>query len=182
MKDVSAENSLAHVPSWGPPLLFRFHLTLKRLRFLGHRNRWFQSMVTSLGTSILLLWPRVVRRLSVRRLLDNLYFRLLLQNCLMDFDETWYGWSSQAPLQVLLFFSQIRPGVDQRRAKVGHGGPILQKNFFFRLEGYSNKPNAYQWTRTMWEEVLLFWSHTEVEYLTRFGRVLIFGLYHFVLF
>ena len=34
----------------------------------------------------------VVRRLSsVCRPLDYLHFRLLLQNRLMDFDETWYG-------------------------------------------------------------------------------------------
>ena len=33
-----------------------------------------------------------VRRPSVvRRPLDYLHFRLLLQNRLMDFDETWYG-------------------------------------------------------------------------------------------
>ena len=30
-------------------------------------------------------------RPSVRRPLDYLHFRLLLQNRLMDFDETWYG-------------------------------------------------------------------------------------------
>ena len=30
----------------------------------------------------------------------------------MDFDETWYGLSTQGLLQVLLFFSQIRPGAD----------------------------------------------------------------------
>ena len=34
--------------------------------------------------------PSVVRP-SVRRPLDYLHFRLLLQNRLMDFDETWYG-------------------------------------------------------------------------------------------
>ena len=30
----------------------------------------------------------------------------------MDFDETLYAWSIQGPLQVLLFFGQIRPGAD----------------------------------------------------------------------
>ena len=37
--------------------------------------------------------PSSVVRLSsvVRRPLDYLHFRLLLQNPLMDFDETWYG-------------------------------------------------------------------------------------------
>ena len=60
--------------------------------------------------------PSVVRP-SVRRPLDYLHFRLLLQNRLMDFDETWYGWSTQGPLQVLLFFGQIRPGADPGRGK-----------------------------------------------------------------
>ena len=32
-----------------------------------------------------------VRPSSVRRPLNYLHFRLLLQNRLMDFDETWYG-------------------------------------------------------------------------------------------
>ena len=35
--------------------------------------------------------------------LDNLHFQLILQNRLMDFDETWYGGCTQGPLQVLLF-------------------------------------------------------------------------------
>ena len=46
----------------------------------------------------------------------------------MDFDETWYGWSTVDPLQVLLFFGQIRPGVDPgRRGKTGHGVPFFKQ-------------------------------------------------------
>ena len=60
----------------------------------------------------------------------------------MDFDETWYGWSTQGPLQVLLFFGQIRPGADPGRGKNRSGGSPSSGNFFFRPEGYSNKPNA----------------------------------------
>ena len=61
----------------------------------------------------------------------------------MNFDETWYGWSTQGPLQVLLFFGQIRPGADPWRGKNGSQGvPFFKKKFFFRPEGYSNKPNA----------------------------------------
>ena len=86
----------------------------------------------------------------------ELHFRLLLQNRLMDFDETWYGWSTQGPLQVLLFFGQIRPGADPGRGKNRSRGSPSSGNFFFRPEGYSNKPNAKQWSRNMWEEVLLF--------------------------
>ena len=58
----------------------------------------------------------------------------------MDYDETWYGWSIQGPLQVLLFFCQIRRRI-QGGAKLGHGGSPSSKNFF-RLEGYNNKPNS----------------------------------------
>ena len=54
---------------------------------------------------------------GVCRPLDNLHFQLLLQNRLMDFDETWYGWSTHGPLQVLLFFGKIHPGADPGRGK-----------------------------------------------------------------
>ena len=53
------------------------------------------------------------------------HFQLLLQNRLMDFDETWQGWSTDGLLQVLLFFGQIHPGRIQGGAKIGHGGPLL---------------------------------------------------------
>ena len=43
----------------------------------------------------------------------------------------------------------------QGRAKIGDGGASSRK-CFFRLEGYSNKPNVQQWSRSMWDEVLLF--------------------------
>ena len=72
--------------------------------------------------------PSSVRLSSVCRPLDNLHFRLLLQNRLMDFDETWYGWSTQGPLQVLLFFGQIRPGADPGWGKNrSRGVPFFKK-------------------------------------------------------
>ena len=46
----------------------------------------------------------------------------------MDFDETWYGWSAQGPLQVLLFFGQIRRGADPGRGKNrSRGVPFFKK-------------------------------------------------------
>ena len=87
-----------------------------------------------------LLWSRVVRRPASVCPLDNLHFQILLQNCLIDYDETWNGWSTQGPLQVLLFFGQICPGADPGWGKTQ--GVPSSKNFFFRPEGYSNKPNA----------------------------------------
>ena len=62
----------------------------------------------------------VVRKLS--------HFQLLLQNRLMDFDETWYAWSTHGPIQVLLFFGQIRPGADPGRGKNRSPGvPFFKK-------------------------------------------------------
>ena len=71
-------------------------------RFLGHRTYCNHARCPSV----------------LRRLLDNLHFQLLLQNRLIDFDETWYGWSTQGPLQVLLYFGQIRPGAGPSGAKI----------------------------------------------------------------
>ena len=54
-----------------------------------------------------------------------------LQNCLMDIYETWNGRSAHGPLQVLLFFGQIRrkadPGRGQNRSL---GVPFLNKLLF----------------------------------------------------
>ena len=44
------------------------------------------------------------------------------------------------------FWAKSAQGWIQGRAKIGHGvgggGSPYPKNFFFRLEGYSNKPNT----------------------------------------
>ena len=46
----------------------------------------------------------------------------------MDFDETWYGWSTQGPLQVLLFFGQIPPEADPGQGKnMSRGVPFFRK-------------------------------------------------------
>ena len=60
----------------------------------------------------------------------------------MDFDETWKEWRTDGPLQVLLFFGQICPGADPGRGKNRSQGSPSLRNFFFRPEDYSNKPNA----------------------------------------
>ena len=106
--------------------------------FLGHRSQRLQwpIVITRCPSSVVRRPSSVVRRLSsvVRRLssvcrpLDYLHFQLLLQNRLMDFDETWYGWSTQGPLQVLLFFGPIRPGADPGRGKNrSRGVPFFRK-------------------------------------------------------
>ena len=99
---------------------------------LGHRSRRLQWLI------VITRCPASV----IRRPLDNLHFRLLLQNRLMDFDETWYGGSTKGSFQVLLFFGQIRPGADPGQGQNKSRGIPFLKSFFFRLGGYSIKPNA----------------------------------------
>ena len=60
------------------------------------------------------------------------------------------------PYKCCCFSTRSAQGRIQGGAKIGHGGSPSFRNFFFRPEGYSDKPNAYQWSRSMWEEVLLF--------------------------
>ena len=46
----------------------------------------------------------------------------------MDIYKTWKGWSAHGPLQVLLFFGQIRPGADPGRGKHrSQGVPIFNE-------------------------------------------------------
>ena len=60
------------------------------------------------------------------------------------------------PYKCCCFSARSSQGRIQGGAKIGHGGSPSSRNFFFRPEGYSDKPNAWQWPRSMWEEVLLF--------------------------
>ena len=55
------------------------------------------------------------------------HFQLLLLNRLMDFGETWKGWSIYGPLLVLFFSASSALGRIQGAAKIGHGGPLLQR-------------------------------------------------------
>ena len=88
-----------------------------------------KECITFKGTGVKgssdLLWSRVVRRPSV--VFDNLHFQLLLQNRLIDFDETWYGWSTQGPLQVLLFSARSAQGQIVGGTKIGHGAPFFKE-------------------------------------------------------
>ena len=122
-----------------------------------------------------------VRRPSVvRRPLDNLHFQLLLQNRLIDVDETWYGWSTQGPLQVLLFFGQIRPGADPGRVQNRSRGPLLQRpSSSDRKATATNRIHSSD-LKTCGKKCSYFWFHSEVKFLTPFWRL--FGLSHFGVF
>ena len=98
------------------------HIKGQRLGFISSRcfcRRWIffsspepKARVSYCHSASSVHLPSV--RLSIRPSGVNFsHFQLLLQNRLIDFDETWYGWSTQGPLQVLWFFGQFRPGMDQ---------------------------------------------------------------------
>ena len=59
-------------------------------------------------------------------------------------------------LSSVVVFCHIPQGRIQDGTKIDHRGSPSSKNFFFRPEGYSNKPNAKLWSRSICEEVLLF--------------------------
>ena len=59
------------------------------------------------------------------------------------------------PYKCCCFSARSPQGRIQGGAKIGHGGSPSSRNFFFRPESYSDKLNAWQWSRSMWEEVLL---------------------------
>ena len=62
---------------------------------------------------------------------------------------TWWIFTKLGRDEVLMtphicidFWDKSTKGWIQGGAIIGHGGYPSPKNFFFRLEGYSNKPNA----------------------------------------
>ena len=57
----------------------------------------------------------------------------------------------------VLTFGQISPGLDAGWAEIGHGASPSPKNFF-KSEGYRNKTNAKQLSRSILEEVLFLVS------------------------
>ena len=48
----------------------------------------------------------------------------------------------KVPYKCCCFSARSAQGRIQDGAKIGQGGSPSYKNFFFKLEGYSNKPNA----------------------------------------
>ena len=63
------------------------------------------------------------------------------------------------------FSAKSTQGRIQGGAKIGHRGVPSPKDFFFKLEGYINKPNTWQWFKSTWEEALSkvkFWRVFDV--------------------
>ena len=99
---------------------------------LGHRSQRLQ-------------WPIVITRCpasvcpsSVRLFTFSTFFRtawwILMK---LGMDEV-----LKVPYKCCCFSARSVKGRIQGGAKIGHGGSPSSGNFFFRLESYSNKPNA----------------------------------------
>ena len=99
----------------------------------------------------------------------------------MEFDETWYAWSTHGPLQVLLFFGQIRPGADPGRGKNrSRGGPLLQETSSSDQKATTTNRMHSNDLEACGKKCCYFWFHSEVKFLTPFWSL--FGLSHFALF
>ena len=89
------------------------------------------------------------------------------------------------PYKCCCFSARSAKGRIQGGAKIGHGGSPSSRNFFFRPDGYSDKPNGKQWSRSMWEEVLLFFvpfrSQIFDVFLDSHFCVFLYNFYRFLL-
>ena len=139
-----------------------------------HSPLYFSSLEPSAQVSYCHSAPSIVSP-SVRpsgRLLSH--FQLILQNRLMDFDETWWEWSTHGPLQVLLFFGQIPPSADPGRAKIGHGGPLLQETSPSDQNVTATNRMHSSDQEACGKKCCYFLFHSEVKVLTRFDVFLDF--------
>ena len=140
-----------------------------------------KARVSYCHSALSVVRPSVRRRRRRPSGVNFSHFRLLLQNCLMDFDETWYAWSTHGPLQVLLFFGQISPGADPGRGKNrSRGGPLLQETSSSEQKATATNRMHSNDLEACGKKCCYFWFHSGVKFLTRFWRL--FGLSHFALF
>ena len=109
------------------------------------------------------------------------------QKVSLHYRTTWWMFTKldrdevlMVPLLCLGFSANSAQGWIQGWAKIGQWGVPSPKEFLFRLEGHSNKPNAWQWSKSILEEALLFLVPLWSQCLTHFWRL--FGLSHFGVF
>ena len=88
----------------------------------------------------------------------------LLQNHLMDFDETWYGWSAQGPLHVARHFGQICSAADPGRANIGHDGPLLQEISSSDWKATATNRMQINDLEACEKKCCYFWFHSEVKF------------------
>ena len=84
------------------------------------------------------------------------------------------------PLQVFFFLARSVHGRIQVGAKIGHGGPFLQRTSSSDWKATSTNRIHSNDLQACGMKHGYFWFHSEVKYLTRFWHL--FGLTHFAFF
>ena len=92
-----------------------------------------------------------------------------LQNRLMDINETWQGRSAHGPLQVLLFFCQIRAGADPGRGKNRSEGVPFFNNFFSDRKATATNRMHSNDLDACAMKYCYFWFYSEVWTYSHFG-------------
>ena len=95
----------------------------------------------------------------------------LLQNHWMDFDETWYGWSTQwhGLLHVKRHFGQIHPGEDPGRGQNRSWGSPSSKYFSSGRKATATNQMYSIDLEACRKKCCYFWFHSEVKFFAR-GR------------
>ena len=83
------------------------------------------------------------------------------------------------PYKCCCFSDRSAQGWIQGRAKIGHGGPLLQESSSDRKATATNRMDSND-LEACGKKCCYFWFHSEVKFLTRFWRL--FGLSHFCVF
>ena len=60
------------------------------------------------------------------------------------------------PPHLYWLLGKIRPGVDPGQGHNSSMRGLLQRTSSYELEDYNNKLNIYQWSKSIWEEVLIY--------------------------
>ena len=105
-----------------------------------------------------------VVRPSVRRPLENLHFQLLLQNRLTDLIKLGMDEVLKVPYKCCCFSARSAQGRIQGGAKIGHGGPPLQRTSSSdRKATETNKMHSSD-LKTCGKKCCYFWFHSEVNF------------------
>ena len=81
----------------------------------------------------------------------------------MDFDETWYGWSTQDPLQVLLC-----PGADPQRGQIRPRGPLFQRTSSSDRKAKATNQKHSSDLEAFRNKCCYFLFYSQVKFLARF--------------
>ena len=129
-----------HDPWHGLKIVYIYFMVVEHfLAHLSQRLKWaivIAHRPSSVRPSS--VCPSVVRRPSVNFYIFNFFSRtawwILMK---LGKDEV-----LMVPYKCCCFSARSAQGRIQGGAKIGHGGSPSSRNFFFRPEGYSDKPNA----------------------------------------